>query len=80
MRGTYRLRRCRKEVQCTEKSYHTIRKGDWYLYAACPPEHEYGRDDGKWWIIRACLRCVNEFGMHNSDTRKQLEAIEAKAT
>lgn len=79
MRGQYRLRKARKEHRCTERSYHTIRVGDVYLCGDCPPEHEanMGR---KWWIIRACLRCANEYGMHNSDTRKQLELMTCQTT
>lgn len=44
------------------------------MSAACPPEHD-GNSSGKWWTIRACLRCAEKYGMHNSDTRKQLEAM-----
>lgn len=74
-RSTYEIRRCRKDVQCTEASYHTIRRGDLYLYSACPPEHEANMGK-KWWIIRACLRCAEQFGLHSSDTRAQLAAKE----
>lgn len=70
-RGVYEIRRCRKEIRCSERSYHTIRAGDLYLYGACPPEHE-ANSGRKWWIFKACLRCADEFGLHNSDTRKQL--------
>lgn len=66
------IRTAKKEHQCTELSYHTIKPGDRYLYAACPPWHEMNRG-GKWWIIRACLRCADEFGLHTSDTRKAVE-------
>jgi hypothetical protein len=68
-----KIRRAAKEHQCTERSYHTIAKGDRYLHAEEPPWQEMNQS-GKWWVIRACLRCANEFGLHNSDTLKQLEA------
>lgn len=75
MRGTYGLRKARKQHQCSERSYHTIRVGDVYLYGSCPPEHEMSRSRKKWEYIRACLRCAAEWGMHTSDTRKQLEGL-----
>ena len=73
MTGAYLIRRARKAYTCTEASYHTIQPGERYLYGACPPWHEFARDSRKWWIIRACLRCAEEYGLHSSDTRKQLE-------
>ncbi len=76
-RGTYKLVKARKVYHCSEKSYHTIRVGDTYLRGDCPPEHE-ANGGRKWWVIRACLRCANEYGMHSSDTRKQLESIGEK--
>lgn len=77
MRGTYGLRKARREHRCTEASWHTIATGDVYLYGACPPEHEMnGRR--KWWVIRACLRCAEQYGLHNSDTRKQLEVMNCR--
>lgn len=69
MRTIYEIRRAAKDHQCTERSYHTITKGDQYLYAVCPPEHEMNRGK-KWQVIKACLRCVKEFGMHTNETRK----------
>lgn len=71
MPSATRIRRARKVHQCTERSYHAIRPGDLYLYAECPPWHDMG-DGRKWWYIRACLRCSDEFGLHTSETRKQL--------
>lgn len=77
------IRVARKDHTCTENSYHTIRKGDRYLYAACAPEHEMNRsrksDPGgkRWWVIKACLRCADTYGLHTSDTRKQLETLNA---
>lgn len=68
------IRIARKEHQCTERSYHTIRPGDRYLYAACPPWHDINRSK-KWWIIKACLRCAEEFGLHNSDTRRAVSNL-----
>lgn len=80
MRGDYKIRRAKKAHACTEQSYHTIKPGDLYLSASCPPEHEMNRGK-KWWIIKACLRCASEFGLHTSDTRAQLEATqEARVT
>lgn len=67
------IRVARKEHQCTERSCHKIMPGDRYVYAACPPWHEFARGNGKkWWIIKACLRCADEFGLHTSDTRKAI--------
>lgn len=70
-RYRYRLQTAAGEYQCTERSYHVIRPGDLYLYGACPPWHE-ANQSRKWWVIKACLRCAREFGLHNSDTRVQL--------
>ena len=70
----YKIRVARKEHQCTERNYHKINAGDRYLYAACPPWHEMARGK-KWWIIKACLRCANEFGLHTSETRQAAEAL-----
>jgi hypothetical protein len=67
------IRTARKEHRCTEQSYHAIRPGDRYLYAACPPWHDVNRS-GMWWVVKACLRCANEYGLHTADTRKRLEA------
>jgi len=53
-------------------NYHTIRKGDRYLYAAGPPEADWN-SSGKWYVIAACLSCAREFGLHTSDTRKVAE-------
>lgn len=71
MKCTYAIRTARQEYQCTERSYHVIRSGDRYLYAAMPPWHEFSRGD-KWQVIRACLRCAREFGLHTSETRAAL--------
>ena len=71
MESTTTLRRATKEHRCTERTYHTIRPGDLYLFAAAPPWHEVNQS-GKWWVIKACLRCANEYGLHNSATRRQL--------
>lgn len=65
------IRVARKEHRCTEMSYHTIRPGDQYLYAAAAPWHDMNQSK-RWWVIRACLRCANEFGLHTSETRKQI--------
>jgi hypothetical protein len=70
-----RLVRARKAHQCTERSYHTIKPGELYLYAACPPWHEMSRRNDKWWIVRTCLRCANEFGLHTSETRRVVESL-----
>lgn len=72
--ATTRIRTARKAHQCTERSYHTIRPGDRYLYAACPPWHEFARSK-RWWIIKACLRCAAEFGLHTSETRAEVEGV-----
>lgn len=75
MRGTYKIRRCRKEAICTEQTWHKIARGDYYLYGACPPEHDI--NDGKTWrIIRACLKCAERYGLHTNDTRKRAEEIQ----
>lgn len=73
-RGHYTIRRASKKYRCTEKSWHTIKAGDRYLSAACPPEHE-ANGGRSWWIIRACLQCADDYLMHTSDTRKQLEEL-----
>lgn len=67
-----KVRRARKEHQCSEASWHLIRPGDLYLHAACPPWHECARGK-KWWVIRACLRCAEKYGLHTSETRKAVE-------
>lgn len=72
-RGTYTIRRARREYRCTETGYHSIYPGDLYLCAVYPPEHDMN-DSRKWWVIKACLRCAEKFGMHTSETRKQLGA------
>lgn len=76
MPTTYTLRCARKQYACTETNYHTIRPGDVYLYASAPPWHE-ANGGRKWWVIRACLRCAETYGLHNSDTREQLKQLEA---
>lgn len=82
-RTKYTMRRARKEHRCSEKSYHCIGIGDVYLYGAIPPEHEMNRtrkgDARRWEYIRACLRCANEYGLHRSDTLKQLAELQATA-
>lgn len=72
-RGTNAIRTARREFQCSHRSYHLIRKGDLYLYSACPPEHEVNSSK-KWWIIRSCLRCADHYGLHSSATLAQLAA------
>lgn len=73
MTGTYELRFARKPYECSEHSYHKIALGDLHLYASIPPWHEFSRDKKKWQSMRTCLRCAERYGMHNSETRKQLE-------
>jgi len=70
-RMVYRISRAAKQYTCTEHSYHRIEIGALYLYGACPPEHE-ANGTKKWWIIKACLRCAEQYALHSSDTRKQL--------
>jgi len=72
----HEIRRARKQYQCTEQSYHTIHPGTYYLYGVCPPWHEANRSrpgEKRYDTIRACLRCTERFGLHNSDTHAQLE-------
>lgn len=71
MRGTYKIRRAAKEHRCSEQSYHTIKAGDLYLCGSCPPEHDMN-GSRKWLVLKACLRCAEEFGLHSSETRAQL--------
>lgn len=71
--STTRLRVAKKSHQCTERSYHTIKPGDLYVHVTMSPWHEMARSK-KWQTIKACLRCADEFGIHNSDTRAALEA------
>ncbi len=72
MRGGTRLRRAVKQHQCTERTYHTIRPGEIYLSSDMPPGHEFNRGK-KWVIIKACLRCANEFGMLTHQNRIELQ-------
>lgn len=72
MDSSPKIRTARKTYQCSERSYHTIKPGDRYLHQVCPPWHEMARTEKKWNVIRACLRCANEFGMHTSETREAL--------
>ena len=65
------LRKANKDHVCTERSYHTIRKGDVYFYFPVTPWHEFN-ETGKYQDIKACIRCAKEYGMMNSDERKQL--------
>jgi len=78
-RTKYTMRRARKTYQCSEQSYHCIKPGDVYLYGCLAPEHEMNRtrqsDGRRWEYIRACLRCANEYGMHNTETRKRLAEL-----
>lgn len=77
--AVYEIRRARKEHRCSERSYHTIRPGDLYLYAVLPPWHDMNSsrksDPGgrKFWVIKACLRCCEEFGMHSNETRAAIQ-------
>lgn len=77
-RETYKLVTARKPHTCTEHSYHAIQPGDLYLSAWMPPEHECSRWK-KWTAMRVCLRCCETYGLHNSDTRRQLAAHAGKA-
>ncbi len=76
MTGVNEIRCAAKEYRCTEKSWHTIKRGDYYLYWSMTPWHECARGN-KWEIVRACLRCAKEFGMLNSDNRARLAQVEA---
>lgn len=67
------IRRARKEYRCTERSYHTIKPGDQYLYAAAAPWHDVNTTR-KWWVIRACLWCANHYAMHTQETRQLIES------
>jgi hypothetical protein len=65
------IRRARRGHACTERNYHRIVAGSLYLYEKCAPWSEMG--NGKnWQEIKACLRCAEEFGLHNSETRERL--------
>ena len=72
METVYEIRTARKQHVCSELSYHTIQKGQRYLYGVLPPWHEMSRGK-KFETIKACLRCAEEFGMHTADTREQLK-------
>lgn len=72
MIGEHKLRKARKPCTCTERSWHTIKVGDIYLFSSVPPWHDMARGK-KWSIMRACLRCAKEYGLLDSDMRKQLE-------
>ncbi len=73
MIGERKLRVARKEYTCSERSYHKIKVGDVYLFESAPPWHEMARVKGKWMVSRACVRCAKEYGLLDSDMRKQLE-------
>jgi hypothetical protein len=75
MKEIREIRTARKKYTCTEASWHIIKSGEKYLYASCPPWHD-ANSTKKWWIIRACLVCADKYGLHNSETRKQLKTIE----
>ncbi len=66
------IRRARVQHTCTERSYHKIMPGDLYLNAVCTPWHDMNSSK-TWWVIKACLRCAKEFGLHTSDTLKRIE-------
>lgn len=70
--NAHEIRTARKEHQCTERSYHTIKPGDKYLSMSIPPWNDF-TDGDKWIVIKACLRCANEFGLHTPETRKAIE-------
>lgn len=72
------IRRARKEHRCSETSYHRIMPGQQYLYAEAAPWHDMNSGQ-KWSIIRACLRCAEQYGLHNSDTRRQLAESGSKS-
>lgn len=74
MASTYEIRTARKQHQCTEASWHTIAPGDRYLYGSLPPWHECVREK-KWHVMRACLRCAEQHGLHTNETRKSVEVI-----
>lgn len=82
MRGTYSIRRARREYECTEGSFcHLIKPGELYLRGDCPPEHEFNRTrrPRKWEYIKACLKCAERMQLHTSETRKQLEEANGNA-
>jgi hypothetical protein len=49
------IRRAAKDYNCSDKSYHTIKKGELYLFSKIPPWSEVA--DGKWRWHRSCLQC-----------------------
>lgn len=71
--GYWRVSRAQKEYRCSECRWRTIHPGQPYLSGAEPP-WRLGVKRGPWLVIRACLECADEFGLHNSDTRAQLAA------
>lgn len=74
--SVYELRTARRQYQCTERSYHTIKIGDVYLFGCMTPCQKMARGK-KFGHIRACVRCAKEFGMLDSDMRKLLEGTSA---
>lgn len=74
MIGERKLRKARKRYVCSQQSYHTILPGDVYLFESAPPWHEMSRDKGKWMVQRSCLRCAKEWGLLDSDMRKEIGA------
>jgi hypothetical protein len=67
--------KARKQHICTETSWHNIEVGDRYLYCSLPPWKEPNTGE-KFWVMKACLRCAEEYALHNSETRKQLQDME----
>ena len=69
-----RIRKARKEHQCTEQSWHKIKAGQHYYSVVCVPWHDVG--NGKTFqVIRACLPCAIRYGLMNSELREKAEAI-----
>lgn len=70
--------KARKPHQCSERSYHTIAAGDLYLRCVMTPWHDCN-SSRKFIMIKACLRCADEFGLHTSETRNIAPSKEVPA-
>lgn len=75
MRGAWEIRTARRDRRCCELGWRcraVIRRGERYLYGACPPEHDVNTT-GRWLITTACLRCAEDHGLHTAATREAAE-------
>lgn len=73
-RGSYEIRRARREHPCTEAWGCRIGVGSFYLYGASPPERDWN-STGRWYVTKACLRHAETGGLHTNETRAAVERL-----